>query len=90
MEPGVTPTQAAAALVLAINPLGQVTGFSVPLPVSRIEEESGNRLVERDRPNRDGAKIDDTGAKARRWVLTLDYLNGSTEPTSRRTRTPTS
>jgi DNA circularisation protein N-terminus len=58
----------------------EVTGFSIPLPVSRIEEEGGNRLVERERPNRDGAKIDDTGSKAKRWVLTLDYLNGSTEP----------
>ena len=58
----------------------EVTGFSVPLPVSRIEEEGGNRLVERERPNRDGAKIDDTGSKAKRWVLTLDYLNGSSEP----------
>jgi hypothetical protein len=58
----------------------EVTGFSVALPVSRIEEEGGNRLVERERPNRDGAKIDDTGSKAKRWVLTLDYLNGSAEP----------
>ena len=57
-----------------------MTTFAIALPVSRIEEEGGNRLVERERPNRDGAKIDDTGSKAKRWVLTLDYLNGSTEP----------
>lgn len=58
----------------------EVNGDTFELSVVHIEEEGGNRLVERERPNRDGAKIDDTGSKAKRWTLTCDWYNSSTEP----------
>lgn len=46
-----------------------VDGISFAFPVLRISESGGNRIIERERPYRDGAKLDDTGSKARRWTL---------------------
>lgn len=50
------------------------------IPVERIEESGGNRIVSRERPYRDGAKLDDTGAKPKQWVLSCSFFNGHTEP----------
>src|SRR5262245_48579282 len=58
----------------------EVTGYSIPLPVGRIEEDGGNRLVPRERPNRRGAKVDDTGSSAVQWLLVCDFYNGISEP----------
>lgn len=49
-------------------------------PVDSIDEEIENRLIERERPYRDGAKIDDTGSKAKRWTLTSLFENSQDEP----------
>lgn len=56
-----------------------VGGRVIPLSVARIEESGGNRIIERERPMRDGAKLDDTGSKAKRYRLTGSIFNGSTE-----------
>jgi prophage DNA circulation protein len=45
-----------------------------------ISEDGANRLVERERPYRDGAKIDDTGSKARRWRVEVIFNNSVLEP----------
>jgi hypothetical protein len=50
--------------------------FFTPLTIS---EEGANRLVERERPYRDGAKIDDTGSKARRWRVEVIFNNSLVE-----------
>jgi hypothetical protein len=55
-------------------------GVTVAFPVSDIQEDGGNRIVERERPYREGAKLDDTGAKAKRWVLTCCFENTIVEP----------
>lgn len=52
-----------------------VAGFKFAFPVVSIREDGGNRLVERERPYRDGAKLDDTGSKARRWTLEAIFEN---------------
>ena len=44
-------------------------------PVTNITETGGNRIVERERPFRDGAKLDDTGNKAKRWSMTAIFNN---------------
>lgn len=44
-------------------------------PVCKCTEEGENRLVERERPYRDGAKLDDTGSKARRWNVEVLFDN---------------
>lgn len=46
---------------------------------TEVVEDGGNRLVERERPYRDGAKLDDTGSKARRWRVTAIFENSVTE-----------
>lgn len=48
-------------------------------PVLSINEDGGNRLVERERPYRDGAKLDDTGSKAKRWVIKAIFENSIEE-----------
>jgi len=48
-------------------------------PVVSISESGGNRIVERERPYRDGAKLDDTGSKAKRWSLKVNFDNGIDE-----------
>jgi hypothetical protein len=44
-------------------------------PVRTITETGGNRVVKRERPFRDGAKCDDTGAKPRTWALQAIFDN---------------
>lgn len=51
-------------------------------PVESIQEEGGNRIVERERPYRDGAKLDDTGSKARRWSVEVLFDNSIDETTT--------
>jgi prophage DNA circulation protein len=52
-----------------------VPGFNVRFPIAHITETGGNRLVERERPYRNGAKLDDTGSRARRWRITVLFEN---------------
>ena len=49
-------------------------------PVQRISESGGNRLAVRERPYRDGAKVDSTGAQPTRWRLTVLFNNSIEEP----------
>lgn len=53
---------------------------ALKFPVCEIQETGGNRLVERERPYRDGAKLDDTGSKAKRWSLKVKFENSIEEP----------
>jgi hypothetical protein len=52
----------------------------IRFPVCKIRESASNRLVERDRPYRQGAKIDSTGSKAKRWSVTAVFENTIEEP----------
>lgn len=47
----------------------------VVFPVVRIEEEYRNRIAPHERYKRDGARLDDTGSKARVWRLTIEAYN---------------
>lgn len=49
-------------------------------PILSVSEDGGNRIVERNRPYRDGAKLDDVGSKATRWTVEVLFNNGLTEP----------
>jgi prophage DNA circulation protein len=44
-------------------------------PVRKISETGGNRLVQRERPFRDGAKIDDVGSSPVCWSLEVLFQN---------------
>jgi hypothetical protein len=57
----------------------EVPGYKVPIPVKSISERGGNRLVRRNRQNRNGAKLDDTGSVEKTWTLEVDFFNGNTE-----------
>lgn len=52
-----------------------VAGLTLAFPVLRIQQTGGNRIVERERPYRDGAKLDDTGSKAIRWTVDALFNN---------------
>jgi prophage DNA circulation protein len=52
-----------------------VSGEEIVFIAVNIQEEGGNRIVERERPYRDGAKLDDTGSKARRWTVETVWQN---------------
>ena len=52
-----------------------VAGLLFAFPVLQIQETGGNRIVERERPYRDGAKLDDTGSVARRWSMEAIFNN---------------
>lgn len=54
-------------------------GEAIIFPVLGITEAGGNRLVTQERPYRDGAKLDDTGSKARQWSFTAIFNNTITE-----------
>lgn len=62
-------------------PIGKfsVNGLSVVFPAQKITWTGGNRLVERERAYRDGAKLDDTGSKAERWVVETTFENSINE-----------
>jgi prophage DNA circulation protein len=52
---------------------------ALKFPVSKISESGSNRLVKRDRPYRDGTKLDDTGSNAKQWNITVVFDNGIIE-----------
>jgi prophage DNA circulation protein len=56
------------------------TSVIMAFPVQNITETGGNRLVERERPYRDGAKLDDTGSKPKRWSMEILFENTIDEP----------
>ncbi len=58
----------------------EVTGYNVVLPVKTVRTRGGNRIVPRERANRNGAKLDDTGSKPKVWTLDVDFYNGIDEP----------
>lgn len=55
-------------------------GLKVAFPVQTIRQDGANRVIERERPYRDGAKLDDTGSKAIRWTFTCTFHNSIQEP----------
>ncbi len=85
---GFTQTRAAAAAadnatvfdkyVLASFTLAN--GLRVGFPVQNIRQDGANRVIERERPYRDGAKLDDTGTKAVRWTFECIFHNSIQEP----------
>lgn len=56
-----------------------VAGRTIGLAVTSIEEGGENRLVKRERPYRDGAKLDDTGSAAKQWNVHCVFNNTVTE-----------
>lgn len=44
-------------------------------PVMKLEESGGNRIVARERPYRDGAKLDDVGSSPKCWTITVTFNN---------------
>ena len=52
----------------------------IAFPVISIREGGGNRIVERERPYRDGSKLDDIGSKAKRWTIEAKFENSIQEP----------
>jgi prophage DNA circulation protein len=52
---------------------------TIYFPVQSIRESGGNRLAIRERPYRDGGKVDDIGSKPRRWSLTSIFENSIKE-----------
>lgn len=59
----------------------QAAGLApLAFPVASINESGGNRIVERERPYRSGAKLDATGTKAKKWSVRVSFDNGITEP----------
>jgi prophage DNA circulation protein len=57
----------------------EVTGYRVPIPVKKVSERGGNRIVRRTRQNRDGSKLDDTGSIEVVWTIEADFYNGCLE-----------
>lgn len=55
-------------------------GRTIAFPVTKVAWTFGNRLVERERPYRDGAKVDDTGSKADRFCVEVLFENSIQEP----------
>jgi hypothetical protein len=53
----------------------EVGGENLTFQVVRVEEVHTNRIVEHERPYRDGAKLDHTGPKAKGWRLTAIFIN---------------
>lgn len=56
-----------------------VQGLSVRFPVQAISEDFSNRIVEHERAFRNGAKLDDTGRKSRRWSVEAVFENSISE-----------
>lgn len=50
-------------------------GPTLKFPVGNIQEAGGNRIVERNRPYRDGAKLDDVGSNATKWTVEAIFEN---------------
>jgi len=56
-----------------------VSGDEIYFIATSVSEDGGNRIVERERPYRDGAKLDDTGSRPRRWTVSTLWENTLTE-----------
>ena len=54
-------------------------GETLFFPVVDITENGGKRIVQHQRPNRPGAKLQDTGCKARSWTFTAIFNNSIQE-----------
>jgi prophage DNA circulation protein len=52
---------------------------AVAFPVQKIRQKGANRVIERERPYRDGAKLDDVGSKARQWTMEAIFHNSIVE-----------
>ena len=66
----------------SLYPVGQFTadgGSALAFPVISIRETGGNRIIVRERPFRDGAKLDDTGSSPKEWSLTAYFNNTLSE-----------
>lgn len=57
-----------------------VGGLKYAFPVQGVNEDGGNRIIQRERPYRDGAKLDDTGSLAKAWRMTALFNNTIDEP----------
>ena len=57
-----------------------VSGFVLAFPAHTIREVGGNRIIRRERPYRDGAKLDDTGSTAKVWTMDVCFNNTIQEP----------
>ncbi len=55
-------------------------GEKIAFPVQKIRQDGANRVIERERPYRDGAKLDDTGSKAILWTFECIFHNSIQEP----------
>jgi hypothetical protein len=59
----------------------QIASFQkLAFPVISIDESGGNRLARRQRPYRNGAKLDDIGSKEKVWTMEAMFSNRITEP----------
>jgi hypothetical protein len=56
-----------------------VAGVTYAFTTESIKADGENRIIERERPYRDGAKLDDTGSKARRWTIESLFQSTSRE-----------
>lgn len=56
-----------------------VGGLTLYIAVMKISEDGGNRIVRRQRPYRNGAKLDDTASKEKVWVVEGIYNNNLEE-----------
>lgn len=54
-------------------------GQTIYFPVLSVKESGGNRIVRRTRPYRDGAMLDDTGAREIVWTLEVMHENSIAE-----------
>lgn len=52
---------------------------ALKFPVVSISESGGNRIVERERPYRDGSKLDDVGSKSKAWSIKVLFENSIVE-----------
>jgi prophage DNA circulation protein len=52
----------------------------VQFPITDFAQAGGNRIVQHERAYRDGARLDDTGSKARQWTFTAHFGNRLEEP----------
>lgn len=55
-------------------------GRAIAFPATSIRQTGGNRIVERERPYRRGAKLDSTGRRAFRWTVEAVFNNTIVEP----------
>jgi prophage DNA circulation protein len=58
----------------------RVSNVIYKFPVESITDDGGNRIVVRERPYRDGAKLDDTGAKPKSFNVVVRFENTIEEP----------